>query len=502
MKRRQWIQAGMQTGLAAALAACSSRWRLAEHAAPSLADLQQHLRSGDLTALELMRHYLRRIESMDQTGPELRAVLERHPDAEAMARASDQTRSDLPLRGLPILIKDNIDTADALNTTAGSLALIRAPKPAADAELVTRLRTAGALIFGKTNLSEWANFRSPHSTSGWSARGGLTRNPHDPRHTASGSSSGSAVAVAAGFCAAAIGTETNGSIISPASACGIVGLKPTLGKISGHGIIPITHHQDTAGPMTRTVRDAALLMEVLGKSGGGSYSAALRPDALRGVRLGILRSLCGQHPGVLEAFEQTLAVFRKAGAILVDDVEIPNHRHASGLAWKAMFTEFRADLNAYLNARGGSVLSLADLIAFNKAHAAEEMPYFAQEFLEMAEACHTPTHQEEAAKARRLSQMLAGPQGLDVPLRELRLDALICATNDPAGKMDLQRGDANTRVCSSPAAIAGYPHLTVPMGRVGRLPIGLSLIGQAGSDALLLSYGHAFEILRAGAFQA
>ena len=492
MKRRQWAQ----MSLATALVACSSRRRLSDQAELSLADLQRHLRAGDLTAVELLQHYLGRIQRMDRTGPELRAVLELHPECESMARLSDEQKMDKPLRGLPILIKDNIDTSDALHTTAGSLALLDAPKPQQDAELVTRLRSAGALIFGKTNLSEWANFRSPNSTSGWSARGGLTRNPHDPRHSASGSSSGSAVAVAAGFCAAAIGTETNGSIISPASACGIVGLKPTLGEISGRGIIPITHHQDTAGPMTRTVQDAAMIMDVIGKSGGGSYSSALRPDALRGIRFGVLRSLCGQHPGVLAVFEQTLAVFRKAGAILVEDVEIPNHRQASGLAWKSMFTEFRADLNTYLSARGGTVKSLADLITFNHDHAAEEMPYFAQEFLEMAESCHTPTHQGEATEARWLSKMLAGPQGLDIPLRELKLDALICATNDPAVEMDLQRGDANTRVCSSPAAVAGYPHLTVPMGRIGKLPIGLSFIGAAGSDDSLLAYGHAFESAR------
>jgi len=498
MKRRQWVR----MSLATTLTCCSSRWRLSDQQEHSLADLQKHLRAGDLTALELMQHYLARIQRMDRSGPELRAVLELHPQVESMAWVSDQQKVDKPLRGLPILIKDNIDTSDELLTTAGSLALLDAPKPASDAELVIRLRSAGALLFGKTNLSEWANFRSPNSTSGWSARGGLTRNPHDPRHTASGSSSGSSVAVAAGFCAAAIGTETNGSIISPASACGIVGLKPSLGEISGRGIIPITHHQDTAGPMTRTVQDAALIMDVIGKSGGGSYSAALRPDALRGMRFGVLRSLCGQHPAVLAVFEQALAVFREAGAILVEDVEIPSHRQASGLAWRAMFTEFRADLNAYLSARGGAVQSLADLIAFNQAYAAEEMPYFAQEFLEMAESCHTPTHQEEAAEARRLSKILAGPQGIDIPLRELKLDAFICATNDPAGEWDLQRGDADTRVCSSPAAVAGYPHLTVPMGRVNKLPIGLSFIGTAGSDSRLLAYGHAFEILRTGVFQA
>ncbi len=463
----------------------------------TLADLDAMLQAKNTTPLLLAEHFLERIARLDRSGPRLNAIIELNPEVKTIAAPC---KSGL-LHGLPILIKDNIETADSMQTTAGSLAL-RNHKPARDAALVTRLREAGAVILGKTNLSEWANIRSPDSTSGWSARGGLTRNPHRLTHSASGSSSGSAVAVAAGLAPAAIGTETNGSIVSPASACGIVGFKPTVGLISGSGIIPITHWQDTAGPMTLTVRDAALLMQVLSKD----FSAELPQDALKGVRLGVLRKQSGKHPQVLALFDAALQKLRDAGAVIVDSVELPNTREASSLSWKAMLIELRTDLNAYLEQRGGDVRSLAELIAFNKKHRDAEMPHFGQEFFEQAEELGAPEIIAAGQKARQLAKKLAGPEGIDTALKSHDLDALICPTNDPVGVINLEKGDSNERVASTPAAVAGYPHLTVPLGFVEGLPVGFSFMGTTNSDARILALGHAFEQLtqarRAPAFNA
>ncbi len=442
------------------------------------------LRSGQTSPLLLVEHCLERIAQIDKSGPRVNAILELNPAARPLA---DST-SPGPLHGLPILLKDNIETADAMQTTAGSLAL-RNLKPKVDAPLVTRLRSAGAIILGKTNLSEWANIRSPNSTSGWSARGGLTRNPHRLTHSASGSSSGSAAAVAAGLAPAAIGTETNGSIVSPASACGIVGFKPTVGLVSGAGIIPITHWQDTAGPMTLTVKDAALLMQVLAKD----FTAELRPDALKGARLGVIRGQCGKHPQVLALFETALQKLREAGAIIIDPVKLPNMREAGALSWKAMLIELRTDLNAYLEQRGGDVRSLAELIAFNEQHRETEMPHFAQEFFEQAEKLGTPDIIAAGVAARENARLLAGPEGIDAALQSHQLDALICPTNDPVGRIDLAHGDTNERVASTPAAVAGYPHLTIPLGFVDALPIGFSFMGAAHADSRILALGHAFE---------
>jgi amidase len=494
MRRRHFLQSS------AALAAISSCQRTRPEITNdhSMAEIIDLIRLGEADTSDFLAYYQQRIAQFDRSGPELRAIIELHP--------APRTTSKGGLYGAPILIKDNIETCDGMLTTAGSLALIDAPTPAKEAFIVTRLREAGALIFGKTNLSEWANIRSHDSTSGWSARGGLTRNPHRPTHTASGSSSGSAAAVAANLCAAAIGTETNGSIVSPASDCGIVGLKPTLGKVSRSGIIPITHWQDTAGPMTRTVRDAALLMDAISAHDPDDaqssppptdaitrHTSLFSPDSLRGVRLGIVRDQCGSHSGVLAEFDLALDTLRKAGAIIVDDVDIPHHRAAGGLAWKAMLTEFRADLNTYLAKRGGKVRTLAELIAFNEAHRAEEMPHFTQDIFEEAERRSTPEIITEAAAARARSRRLSGPEGIDAALEADQLDALICPTNDPAGVIDLLKGDADTRVASTPAAVAGYPHITLPMGKVDGMPVGLSFIGTAWSEARLLAFGHAFE---------
>jgi len=480
MTRRHLLQSA---AVALCPAACAPK-----HRAPlpfaTLSDLSAMLNAGQTTPLLLVEHCLERIAQIDQAGPRVNAVLELNPAVRALATSSPSG----VLHGLPILIKDNIETADGMQTTAGSLAL-QGHKPQRDAALVTRLREAGAVILGKTNLSEWANIRSPNSTSGWSARGGLTRNPHRLTHSASGSSSGSAAAVAAGLAPAAIGTETNGSIISPASACGIVGLKPTVGLISGRGIIPITHWQDTAGPMTLTVRDAALLMQVL----AGNFTAELKPEALKGARLGVVRSECGNNAQVLALFETALEKLRAAGAIIVDPVELPTLGKAGALSWQAMLIELRTDLNAYLEQRGGEVRSLAELIAFNEQHRAEEMPHFGQEFFERAEQLGRPEMIAAGAAAREDARRLAGPEGIDAALQAHQLDALICPTNDPAGRIDLAHGDTDVRVASTPAAVAGYPHLTVPLGLVEGLPVGFSFMGTAHADTRILALGHAFE---------
>jgi len=480
MHRRRLLQSA---ALALCPAACEQK-----HRAPlpfvTLADLDAMLETKQTTPLLLVEHFLERIAQIDSSGPRVNSILEMNPDAKTIAASCKPGL----LHGLPILIKDNIETADSMQTTAGSLALSD-HKPKRDAALVTRLREAGAVIFGKTNLSEWANIRSPNSTSGWSARGGLTRNPHRLTHSASGSSSGSAAAVAAGLAPAAIGTETNGSIVSPASACGIVGFKPTVGLISGTGIIPITHHQDTAGPMTLTVRDAALLMQVL----ADHFTIELKADALKGARLGVLREQSGKHPQVLALFEATLQKLRDAGAIIVDSVELPNAQEAGTLAWKAMLIELRTDMNAYLDQRGGDVHSLAELIAFNEQHRDAEMPHFGQEFFVQAEKLGTLEIIAAGQKARELAKQLAGTEGIDAALKAHNLDALICPTNDPAGMIDLKKGDEDVRVASTPAAVAGYPHLTVPMGFVESLPVGFSIIGAANDDAHILALGHAFE---------
>lgn len=504
MHRRHFIQSST---VLAALASCGRQPGIATTTPRSMAELVERIRTGKEKASDRMAYYLQRIAGMNHAGPELNAVIELHAQA---AQLADKTPPQGCLHGAPILIKDNIETAkDGMLTTAGSLALVDAPPPQRDAFIVQRMREAGALIFGKTNLSEWANIRSHDSTSGWSARGGLTRNPHRPTHNASGSSSGSAAAVAADFCAAAIGTETNGSIISPASACGIVGLKPTVGKVSRTGIIPITHWQDTAGPMTHTVRDAALLMNAIAahdpedplsiqppEGALADHLALFGPDVLKGKRLGIVRGECGKHPGVLTQFERMVLLLKVAGVDIVEDVEIPNHKMAGGLAWRAMLTEFRAELNAYLEKRGGKVRSLMALMAFNEEHRAEEMPHFGQDIFEEAESRSTAEAVEKAAEARAMARHLAGPEGIDAAMAAHKLDALICPTNDPSEKLDLKRGDADTRVACTPAAVAGYPHLTVPMGLVEGMPVGFSFFGAAWSEPLLLAMGDAFERLR------
>lgn len=498
MKRRFFLGSSM-----ALLAGCPGRPKtqpLAGGESFTVEDLASRLQKGEVEVGQVLDHYLARIAALDQSGPRLRAVMELNPDVWTPAGQG-------VLHGVPVLIKDNIETADAMETTAGSLALLGARKPGQDAFVVTRLRQAGAVILGKANLSEWANIRSPNSTSGWSARGGLTVNPHNTACSASGSSSGSAVAVAAGLCPAAIGTETNGSIVSPAAACGIVGLKPTVGLVSRSGIIPISRWQDTAGPLTRTVKDAAMLLNVLaGKDPADEFTLQAKAEAdytfgldeasLQGKRLGILRSFAGAHRGVKKLFDRSLKLLADAGAVLVEDVTVPNHREAGSAAWAALLTEFRQDLNRYLEGRGAVVRSLAELIAYDEEFKLQEMPHFNQEFFIEAEGRFTPEHLLKAEELRTLARRLAGPEGLDAVLQNQRLDAFICPTNDPAGRIDLGLGDARMRTFSTLPAVAGHPHLTVPMGMVNDLPVGLSFVGPAWSERALLSLGHAFERVR------
>jgi amidase len=493
---------------------------LAPPAAIAMGDIsamQEAMAAGRITSAELVREYLRQIAAVDDAGPMLNAVIATYPDAltQAEARDAERRNGELrgPLHGIPILIKDNIETDGPLATTAGSLALAD-NVTGRDAPLVARLRSAGAIILGRTNLSEWANFRDGDSTSGWSAVGGLTRNPHSLDRTACGSSSGSGAAVAASLAAAAIGTETDGSIVCPAGTNGIVGFKPTLGLVSRRYIVPISHSQDTAGPMTRSVRDAAILLSVMAGTDPGDsataeadarradYAAGLSPTGLRGVRIGVLRGQIGDDPRIAALFESALTTLRSQGAVLVDIGDPGVDRQALGQAeFTVLLTEFRADLNAYLAAvpaRSGSPRSLVELIAFNRANPAE-LRWFGQDLFEQAEATGAAggTDSDAYRTALATARRLAGPEGIDRIRRENNVELLLGVTNGPAWAIDLVNGDrfVGPSVSQLPA-IAGYPHLTVPMGQIQGLPIGLSFIGTRWADAQVLSAGHAYELAR------
>lgn len=441
------------------------------------------------SARELTEHYLARIRELD---PPLRAVIELNPDALSVAAELDRMPRRGPLHGLPVLIKDNIDTADNMHTTAGSLALLDAPKPR-DAVVVERLRAAGAVILGKTNLSEWANFRSCRSISGWSARGGQTRNPYALDRSPCGSSSGSAVAVSANLCAAAIGTETDGSIVSPSSMNGIVGVKPTLGLVSSHGIIPIAHSQDTAGAMARTVRDAAILLSAMadGPHAQADYTKCLDVNGLRGARLGVARQYFELGPEIQSLMEDCFSQMKLMGATLVDPADLPSFGRYDANENTVLQYEFKNDLNAYLERRG-SYLTLEGLIAFNQQHRREEMPYFEQEiFLEAAQRGTL----NDVAYLIALSgnQHLARAEGIDTVLKKHKVDAIVAPTTGVPWLIDWVAGDHDTGGCSTPAAVAGYPHITVPAGFVHGLPIGMSFFGTAWSEPLLLRIAYGFE---------
>jgi amidase len=482
----------------------------------TIGELQREQTLGRVSASLLTRHYLTRIEALDRAGPTLRAVIETNPDALAIAAELDRERSERgprgALHGIPILVKDNLDSGDRMATSAGSIAL-EDHRAERDAFVVARLRAAGAVLLGKTNLSEWANFRSKRSSSGWSSRGGQTRNPYALDRSPCGSSSGSGVAVAAGLAAAAIGTETDGSIVCPASVCGVVGLKPTVGMVSRAGIIPISASQDTAGPMTRSVADAALLMGVI--AGVDAADAATERaewrepqwgEDLRGVRLGIAAEALGHHEAADAVFAGAVTTLRALGATVIEGVAVGDRVVVAEAERIVLASEFRAGLNAYLAMHPGAVVrSLEDLIAFNVRHAARVMPYFRQERLEEAAAAGALTdvrYLEAAATARRL----AGRDGIDAALARHRLDALIAPTRSPAWVIDVLLGDRALPGCSTFPAVAGYPHVSVPAGFAFGLPVGLSFFGGAWSDAALLRFAAAFEgavgRLRAPGFEA
>ena len=476
-----------------------------------LDDLRQAVRDGRLTARAVTDACLARIAALDRQGPALRSVIEVNPDAGAVADALDRALGEDadagPLHGIPILLKDNIDTADRMTTTAGSLAL-RGSIPSVDAFVARRLREAGAVLVGKANLSEWANFRSTRSSSGWSARGGQCRNPYALDRNPCGSSSGSAVAVAASLVPAAIGTETDGSIVCPGSANGIVGIKPTVGLVSRAGIIPIAHSQDTAGPMARTVRDAAVVLGVLAgpdprdpatadseTRGLRDYTPYLDADGLAGARIGVARGFAGFHERVDGLLERAIEVMRARGAVIVDPVALAHTRGALARAeTEVLLHEFKADLNAYLAALGpdAPIRSLAELIAFNRRHAREEMPYFRQERLEAAEA-RGPLSEPAYLDARRAARELSREAGIDRVMDRHGLDAVVAPTGGPAWVTDLVNGDHFEGSSSAYAAAAGYPNITVPAGYVFGLPVGVSFFGRAWSEPALIRIAYAFE---------
>jgi amidase len=492
----------------AAAAAAPAPFELEE---ATLAALAEGLATGRYTAERLCELYLDRIEALDRGGPTLRSVIEVNPDALALARDLDGERRAGrvrgPLHGIPVLIKDNVATADRMETTAGSLAMVGA-KPPRDAFVAARLRAAGAILLGKTNLSEWANFRSTHSVSGWSARGGLCRSPYALDRNPCGSSSGTGVAIAANLAAVGVGTETDGSIVCPSGANSLVGIKPTLGLVSRSGIIPIAHSQDTAGPMARTVADAALLLGALAgvdardpataASGGkaaADYTRFLDPAGLKGARIGVARErFFGYSAAADRLVEAAIEVLRGLGAEIVDPADLPHLGEYDDAEFTVLLYEFKADLDAYLAdlGPGAPVHTLADLIAFNEANREREMPYFGQEIFTMAEAkgpLSDDAYVEAAARCRRLART----EGLDAVLAEHRLDALLAPTGGPPWTTDLVNGDHYLGGSSSPAAVAGYPSLTVPVGYAFGLPVGMSLIGKPWDEGTLIRLAHAYE---------
>ena len=516
MKRRQFLQTTAATYIAALTNPLSES--IAKPESPpafdleelTITDLQQGLQSGKYTSRELVEKYSDRITDIDKKGPGLYSVIEMNPDAERIAAALDRERKEKgprsPLHGIPILLKDNIDTQDRMMTTAGSLALVGA-KPERDAFVAQRLGEAGALILGKTNLSEWANFRSTKSSSGWSGRGGQTRNPYVLDRNPCGSSSGSGAAVAANLCAAAIGTETDGSVVCPSSANSLVGIKPTVGLVSRSGIIPISHSQDTAGPMARTVRDAAILLsamagidprdEATAASRGKSvtdYTQFLDKDGLRGMRLGIARKHFGFNERVDKLMTDLLAEMKRLGAVLVDPADIPTTGKFDDSEFEVLLYEFKADLNKYLAGLGpqAPVRSLKDVITFNEKNSAREMPYFGQDIMTKAEA-KGPLTSKPYLAALQKNHLLTRAQGIDAVLKKNRLDALVAPTGGPAWPTDWINGDHFTGGYSSASAVAGYPHITVPAGYVFGLPVGISFFGGAYSEPTLIKIAYAFE---------
>ena len=475
----------------------------------TIADLQAGMISRKFSARSLTEQYLARIEQIDRRGPAVNSVIELNPDAVAIAEALDKERKGKgtrgPMHGIPMLIKDNIDTADRMQTTAGSLALMGA-HPSRDSFVAQKLREAGAVILGKTNLSEWANIRSSHSVSGWSGRGGLTKNPYALNRNPCGSSSGSGAAVAANLCALAVGTETDGSVVCPSSANGIVGIKPTLGIISRAGIIPIAHSQDTAGPMARTVRDAALLLNALtgadprdnstAEGAGkveGDYTRFLDPNGLRGARIGVARKYFGFSDSVDDLMSSVIDEMKRQGAVFVDPADLESHGKFDDTEFTVLLYELKADLNAYLASRPDApVHSLKDIIAFNERNKSEEMPYFAQDIFLKAEA-KGPLSSKEYLDALEANHRLSRAEGIDGVMDKFHLDAIMAPTGSPAWLTDLVNGDHSGGGSSNAAAVAGYPDITVPAGFIAGLPVGVSFFGRAWSEPTLLKIAYGFE---------
>jgi amidase len=482
----------------------------------TIADLQAAMTAGRYTARQLVERYLARITALDTPdggGPALRAVIEVNPEALEIAEALDRERAEKgprgPLHGIPMLLKDNIETADRMETTAGSLALVGVQR-ARDATVAARLRAAGAVLLGKANMSEWANFRSTHSSSGWSARGGQARNPYSLERSPCGSSSGSASAVSANLAAASLGTETDGSILCPASANGVVGIKPTVGLTSRAGVIPIAHSQDTVGPFGRTVADAAALLgaiagpdprdaETAASAGRAfaDYTQYLKADALRGARIGVPREVYFGFSEKTDAVaEAALEALRAAGAVLVDPANLPTAKqmHTEDTELAVLLYEFKADLNAYLAALGpdAPIHGLEDLIAFNKAHREQELPYFGQELLVKAQE-KGPLTEAAYLEALATNHRLARAEGIDAVLAEHTLDALVMPTGSPAWKIDLVDGDHGLGGSAQPAALAGYPAISVPAGNAFGLPVGITFMGPAFSEPTLIALAYAFE---------
>ena len=472
-----------------------------------IATLQAAMERGSLTSRALVDYYLQRIEALDSGGPKLQSIIEVNPDARAIADTLDEERARRgprgPLHGIPVVLKANIDTGDKMATSAGSLALAehRAPD---DAHIVKQLRDAGAIILAKTNLSEWANFRSTRSSSGWSSLGGQTRNPYDPTRNPCGSSSGSGVAVAANLAVLSIGTETDGSVVCPAAINGIVGIKPTIGLVSRDGIIPIAHSQDTAGPMARSVRDAALMLNAIAGHDADDpahadrpsqlpdYAAGLDVNGLRGKRIGVLRSYggVGANPYVDAQFEASIAALRDQGATIVDPINLDTEGMGDA-EYEVLLYEFKADLNAYLEESRAPVKTMRDVMAFNRTNADSVMPFFGQEHMELAVEKGPLTddaYLEALATSKRVSQ-----NAVDGALREHELDALVAPTNAPAWKTDHVSSDHFSVGSSSLAAVSGYASITVPSGYLFDLPVGISFIGGAYSEAELIRMAYAFE---------
>ncbi len=472
--------------------------------------LARGIETGRYTARALVEKYLSRVDAIDKRGPSLRAVIEVNPDAIAIADELDKERRAKgrrgPLHGIPVLVKDNFDTADKMATTAGSLALVGS-KPSEDSFAVKQLRKAGAVLLGKTNLTEWANIRGRNSTGGWSGRGGLTRNPYALDHNPSGSSSGSAVAVASNLCPVAIGTETDGSILYPASVCGIVGIKPTVGLISRTGVVPISHTQDTPGPIARTVRDAAILLGVLAgvdpqdaataeskQHASRDYAQFLDDSGLKGATIGVARNFFGFKDVVETVMADALEALKKAGATLVETKELAAVEEAGGAESTVLRYELKADMAAYLARLGpdAPVKNLKDIIDFNNGHRDQELQYFGQETFIAANE-KGPLTDKEYLDALDKCRRLARTEGIDAVMDKHKLDAFVAPTTGPACVTDLLNGNRSLGGSTSPAAMAGYPSITIPAGFVFGLPVGISFFGRAWSEPTLLKLAYAFE---------